>query len=331
MTALSSSSNYRVAIVGVGEMGRRHARVFAGLPAHFTLVGVMDTSAKSAAAVARAMGVPLLTTESEAIARSDLVVLATPNGHHGATAARALAAERHVLVEKPICSRVEEALELVAEAQRRKRQLFVGHSERYNPVIRALVAEIDPRESRSVELSRRGPPHRRSIEHGVILNLGIHDLDLLGHLTQSVVELSSAVGRLSQAPSSNGEDRALLMVSTASGATGRIYVDRVSAARQRTIQVTTRHCVFHGDLLNHRLTRVLPASRGGAMQDVPLADDEPLVAQALDVARALDGEDAYALARGIEGARALALAERAARWIRRDAVNSAPAAAAEKL
>jgi UDP-N-acetylglucosamine 3-dehydrogenase len=330
MTALSSSSNYRVAIVGVGEMGRRHARVFAGLPARFTLVGVMDTSAKSAAAVARSLGVPLLTTESEAIARSDLVVLATPIGHHGATAARALAAERHVLVEKPICSRVEEALELVAEAQRRKRQLFVGHTERYNPVIRALVAEIDPREIRSIELSRRGPPHRRSIEHGVILNLGIHDLDLLGHLTQSVVELSSAVGRLSLAPS-NGEERALLLVNTASGATGRIYVDRVSAARQRTIQVTTRRCVFHGDLLNHRLTRIVTASRGGAIEEVPLADDEPLVAQALDVARALDGEDAYALARGIEGARALALAERAARWIRRDAVGGAPAAAAEKL
>lgn len=328
MTAPSSTSKYRVAILGVGEMGRRHARVFAGLPGHFTLVGVMDTSAKSAAAVARAMGVPLFTTEGEAIGRSDLVVLATPIGHHGATAARALAAGRHVLVEKPICAYLDEALALVAEAQLRKRELFVGHSERYNPVVRALVAEIDPGDVRSIELCRVGPPHRRSLEHGVVLNLGIHDLDLVGHLTQSVVELSSVVGRASQTPLSSGEDRALLLVGTASGAKGRIYVDRISVARQRTIQVTTRHCVFHGDLLNHRLTRVSPST--GAMEDVPLGEVEPLVAQALDIARALDGQEAPTLASGIEGARALALAERATRWIRRDA-QDALTEAAEKL
>ena len=100
-------------------------------------------------------------------------------------------------------------------------------------------------------------------------------------------------------------------------------------ARPRTIQVTTRDCVLHGDLLRHCLTRFSLGT--SETHDIALGGVEPLAAQALDVARALGGEAAHTLARGIEGARALALAERASRWIKRDARESRPASAAEKL
>ena len=299
-------------MVGVGKMGRRHARVFSELTSDFELVGVMDISKDDASAVARQVKSCLMANEAAAIDHGELVVLATPIDDHAAIGARILGAGRHLLVEKPICARPEEALALVAMAQCAGLEIFVGHSERYNPVIRALVARIAPDDVRSVDLCRVGPRAGTwSTDHGVILNLAIHDLDLMAHLTQSPVDVKSAIGRL--APT-GGEDRALLVVDTASGVAGRIYVDRVSAARCRTIEVKTDDCVFHGNLLRPRLTCTWPAT--GEVRELPLEMVEPLAAQAADVARALDGVPNLPVARGIDGARALVLAERASRRIR---------------
>ncbi len=146
----------RVALVGAGVMGKRHARVLSSLPARFELVAVMDVDAPSAAALALASGGEASSSEGDAIARAEAVIVATPIAAHSLSVRRALAGGRHVLVEKPIAGSAREARELVALAQASGAQLCVGHSERFNPVIRALARLVEPSSLESLALHRVG-------------------------------------------------------------------------------------------------------------------------------------------------------------------------------
>ena len=303
----------RVAILGAGVMGQRHARVFAGLPDHFELAGVYDTRPDAAERIAAAYDAHLFRDEAHAVARADLVVVATPIAAHAAAAHAALAAGRHVLVEKPITARAADAFALVSLAAKVDRQLFVGHSERFNPVVRALARLLRGDAIAALDFRRIGPQSGRGgqADVGVLCNLGVHDFDLAAYLGGSAVLLREAVGR---AESRALEDLAHVLISTESGIAGHVYVDRMAAARERRIAVTTASWSYEGDLLSPRLTRT---SRGtGTRSEVPLPAEEPLVAQALAVADALAGGAPRELAIGADGARALDLAERAASRVR---------------
>jgi predicted dehydrogenase len=291
----------RVAVVGVGEMGRRHVRVLA---AHegFEVVGVVDASSAAADAVARELGVPHLRSAAEAHALADLIVVATPIGVHDEGVFAALEASRHVLVEKPICGYFADAERLVALARARAAQLFVGHSERFNPVVRALVARVAPADVHALDFWREGPPRgTRRTDDGVLLNLGVHDIDLVALLAGGPATLRRAEGN---------ESRALLTLQAQGGALARVRVDRGTLTRRRALTLTTAEHVFEGDLLTPRLT-VTPR-RGGRSLDVALDACEPLLAQAQALHDALHGRPA-AIATGLDGARALAIAERASR------------------
>jgi predicted dehydrogenase len=286
----ATSKRVRAAVVGLGEMGTRHARVLASMARRFELIGIVDTRRDVARAAARRFEAPALDLD-EAIARAELVVFATPIDAHAAGAARALAAGRHVLVEKPICGRVADARRLVRLAQGARVQLFVGHSERFNPVVRALAALVPPAEVRALEHVRLGPP-RGTAGHGgsALLNLGIHDVDLAAFLGGAAADLVRAEGSLDHAD-----------LTLAVGAThARIAIDRAAPDRRRGIRVVTDDAVYEGDLLAHRL------ACGGEV--LPLADEEPLAAQALAIHGALEGL-ASAAATGEDGARALAIVE----------------------
>ena len=143
---------------------------------------------------------------------------------------------------------------------------------------------------------------------GVLAHLGVHDFDLAAYLTGSPAQVRDAVGR--GARESGPEDLAHVLIATASGALGHIYVDRTSAAKHRTVRVTTPRWIYDGDLLAHRLVRT--RRDNGATSELPLPADEPLLMQARALADALDGARPTPLATGADGAQALALAERAA-------------------
>jgi predicted dehydrogenase len=278
-------------------MGTRHARVLGEFGARFALVGTYD--------VRGACG---LASEAEAIARAELVVIATPMGAHAATAARALAAGRHVLVEKPICATAAEARALLDARAASGRLLFVGHSVRFNPVVRALARLLRGERVVGIELRRVGAT--RADESGVLVSLGVHDFDLASYLLGAPIEIVHAAGRAGERSGRAGEDLAHVLFTSESGALGHLYVDRTAPERQRAISVSTPSWTYEGDLLAPRLTRTSRAT--GTRTDVPLPAEEPLVAQALAVADALDGGVAREVATGADGARALALAEHAA-------------------
>jgi predicted dehydrogenase len=279
-------------------MGTRHARVLSALPERFEITRVYDVD-RAVPAPASALR---CRSEAEALscdgARIDVAIVATPILTHAPIVSRALAGGVHVLVEKPLCATSAEA-KVLLEAQRRGARLFVGHSERFNPVVRALAKLLREERLLAIDLKRVGPS--RPSECGVLLNLGVHDFDLAAYLGGGPLELRGAVG---------GADLAQVVFETAEGAAGHVYVDRTAPERRRSIVVTTSRWIYEGDLLAHRLVRTARIS--GAKSDVPLPLEEPLLAQARAVADVLDGVGSRELATGEDGAAAVALAERAA-------------------
>jgi predicted dehydrogenase len=277
-------------------MGVRHARVFAALDHRFEVAGAYDV--RSDAPVPHYAR--RLRTEDEAIAHADVVVVATPTGAHAGAVTRALAAGRHVLVEKPLCATCDEAKALVALAARTGSRLFVGHSERFNPVIRVLARLLRDEPLLAVDLQRVGPC--RPTDCRVLVNLGVHDFDLATYLGEAPLTIRSALG------DADG-DLAHVLFTTATAAVGHLYVDRSLPTKRRSITLATPRWFYEGDLLAHRLTRT--ARTTGMRTDVPLPLDEPLASQALALADALDGVEAREIATGDDGAYALALAEHA--------------------
>jgi predicted dehydrogenase len=294
-------------------MGQRHARVLLGLERRFDVVGGYDVRGE----VPTPAGVARLRSEAEALARAEVLVVATPIETHGGLVTRALAAGKHVLVEKPICATAMEAHAALVAARSGAR-LFVGHSERFNPVVRSLARLLRSERVTAIALRRIGPC--RPCGCGVLVNLGVHDLDLAAYLGGGGVALHGAVGaRVSLGP---GEDFAHVLFSTAGGALGHVVVDRTVPVRQRAIEVSTDRWIYEGDLLAHRLVRTArtvlhPGGRTGTLRPpspLPVPLDEPLRAQASALADALDGAPVREIATASDGVRALELAEQAAAW-----------------
>jgi predicted dehydrogenase len=329
-----ASRPLRVAVVGAGAMGRRHARVLASRPDRFALTGVMDVDVAAARAVAGAHGTTALLTEADALGVAEAIVVATPMSAHAETVRRALARGTHVLVEKPLAANPREAAGLVALASSSAARLFVGHSERFNPVVRALARLVDPSMVTAVELRRVGPrqcsqvvgasaPYagRPAPEEGALVNLGVHDLDLAAYLTSSPLVVRSAVGEL--APSGLDE-RAHVLARSASGAAVLVFVDQrpADALRRRTLKLSTPTHVWHGDLLAPSLVRTCRST--SAREAIPLDTEEPLLAQALAFLAAIRGAPHSEIATARDGLLALAAAERASGQVRGPRENLPP-------
>jgi predicted dehydrogenase len=301
-------------------MGRRHARVLASRPDRFTLMAVMDVDASAAREVAGLYDTTVALTEAEALADADAIVVATPMVAHAETVRRALACGKHVLVEKPLAASPREAAALVALAASSAARLFVGHSERFNPVVRALARLIDPSMVTAVELRRVGPRQVRP-EEGALVNLGVHDLDLAAYLTRSPLVVRSAVGDL--APSGLDE-RAHVLARSASGAAVLVFVDQrpADALRRRTLTLSTPSHVWRGDLLALSLVRV--CRHTNVREAIPLDTEEPLLAQAFAFLAAVRGAPSSEIATARDGLLALAAAERASGQVRGPRENLPP-------
>jgi predicted dehydrogenase len=295
---------HKATFVGLGAMGLRHMRVFAALGDRFEMAGAFDVRPDAPVPD----GTLRLRDEEEAIERADVVIVASPTRSHAGIVARALAAARHVLVEKPLCSTAAEARAVAEVGGAGAGRLFVGHTERFNPVVRVLARLLRDEPLLAIDLTRVGPAaSRSSTECGALVNLGVHDFDLAAYLGRSPVTIRGAVG--------DGDDLAHVLFTSAAGAVGHLHVDRSAPAKRRSITVTTPRWLYEGDLLAHGLVRSGRGCRGGRVSvsrtDVPLPLDEPLAAQALALADALDGAAAREIATGDDGACAVALAEEA--------------------
>lgn len=177
----------KVAVIGVGAMGKNHARVYSETP-NARLVAVSDVNGALAKEVAGKYGVPGYDSYAEMLKKEkpDAVSVAVPTAMHEEVATAAMQAGAHVLIEKPIASTVEEGKRLIALAEELKRKLMVGHIVRFNPAIRALREKLQNNELGrifQIVCRRVGPFPARIRDVGVVIDLAPHDIDVMRYLT----------------------------------------------------------------------------------------------------------------------------------------------------
>lgn len=184
----------RVAVVGVGHMGALHTRKLAELAqgGELSLAGVHDVRPERAAEIAALYGVPVLRTLADVATAADAACVAVPCGDHGPVAGQLLDLGLDILLEKPMASTREVARDLVARAERRGRILQIGHIERFSSAFRRVLPVL--RRPRFIEGHRIGPYPGRATDVSVVLDLMIHDLDLIALLACSDLESVEAVG-----------------------------------------------------------------------------------------------------------------------------------------
>jgi predicted dehydrogenase len=225
-----SAPRLRIGVVGTGVLGAHHTRVLAGLE-DVTLAQVFDIDAAKARKVAETSGAAVSASLEDFIASVDAAVVAVPTLAHAEVASRLMEAGRHVLVEKPITSTVADAEALVALAESRGVILQVGHVERFNPASVALQRIGTPR---FVEVHRMSPFPNRSLDIDVILDLMIHDLDLLLALDRSKPVQIDAVG---VPVLTDRVDIANVRIRFESGLIANLTASRVSAEKIRKFRV----------------------------------------------------------------------------------------------
>jgi predicted dehydrogenase len=221
----------RTAVVGVGYLGRFHAEKYAAHPGA-ELVAVVDVDADRARSVAGELGVEAGWDYRDLAGRVDCVSIAVPTNHHYAVARDLLTAGIDVLVEKPVTTTVDEAKALVELAVRGERVLQVGHLERFNPAVLALDGLIT--QPRFIECHRLAPFTDRGTDVDVVLDLMIHDLDVILSMVPSALRSVEAVGVPVLTPS---VDIANARLRFANGCIANVTASRVSLKRERKLRI----------------------------------------------------------------------------------------------
>ena len=224
----------RVGVIGVGHLGQHHARLYASLP-DVVLTGVTDSSAERARQVGDRHQVPVFADRAELLKQVDAVSVAVPTSAHHEVVRACLEAGVHVLVEKPIAVTPAEARDLVDLARQRKLALQVGHVERFNPVMQAMRPRIG--RPGFIECHRLSPFGERGTDVDVVLDLMIHDLDLILSFDPGPVEEIRAAG---VPVLSASVDIANARIAFASGCVANLTASRVSTTRMRRLRLFQR-------------------------------------------------------------------------------------------
>jgi predicted dehydrogenase len=304
---VSESSPLRVAVVGVGHLGRHHARILSTL-AGAKLVAVVDKLADRAAEIAATTGSAAFTDSSEIMDKVDAVSVAVPTELHRDIALPFLERGISVLVEKPMARSLVEADELIAAARASGATLAVGHTERYNPAVAMVMPLVTS--PRFIEVHRLGVFPERSLDIDVVFDLMIHDLDIALSLVPSEVETIEAVG----VPVLTGRvDIANARLRFANGCIANITASRISRDRVRKIRFFQPSAYVSIDYAAQKLevwrlvkgNGPMPTIEGGEVE-VPV--EEPLKRELEDFVQAVTTRRPP-LVTGEQGRRALALAQ----------------------
>jgi predicted dehydrogenase len=221
----------KVGVAGVGHMGKEHARIYAESKGA-ELVGVHDSNPDTAKKIAEKCRTRAFSSLEEMVEAVEAASIVTPTTTHLAIAAPFLKKGKHVLVEKPIAMDTAEARELVNLADQHGAKLAVGHVERFNPVLAALEERLG--RPRFIEAHRLSPYPGRSTDIGVVMDLMIHDLEIILHLVRSPVTSVDAVG---VPVLSKGEDIANARIRFANGCVANLTTSRISPEKLRKIRV----------------------------------------------------------------------------------------------
>lgn len=261
-------STIRAAVIGVGYLGRFHAQKYAAIP-DCQLVAVADSQPEAAQRVATELGTLAVADYRELIGQVDAVSIATPTPKHFEIARDLLGAGVHVLVEKPITETTAQAEELIATARSTGKVLQVGHLERFNPVI--LGAEASLGVPRFIECHRLAPFRERGTDVNVVLDLMIHDLDLVQSIVGSEIVSLEAIGT----PVFSSEiDIANARIRFANGCVANATASRVSLKTERKLRVFQDDAYLSMDLQQKILTVIRKRDVVPGDQQLPVSISE---------------------------------------------------------
>ncbi len=315
----------RTAVIGVGAMGRNHARVYSEIP-EVELVGVADVDAKRAAAAAKRFGGCAYTDYRQLLdeQKPDAVTIAVPTNFHLELALETIGRGCHVLIEKPIAFNVNEGRQVIAAAQQAGVQLMIGHIERFNPAVIALKEHLAAGELGRVfqiDAHRQGPFPARVADVGVVIDLAVHDLDVMRYISGS--EIVRVYAETERRVHNHREDLLTGLVRLSDGAIGTLTINWLTPTKIRELYVTGEGGMFRVDYLTQDLyfyenattqtgeweaLHVLRGVSEGRMIRYVVAKKEPLRAEQEAFLAAVRGAAPVAVT-GTDGLRALELAQ----------------------
>ena len=314
----------RTAVIGVGSLGRQHARIHADLAKEGTsqFVAVCDLNEQTARSISSERETEWTTNWRELIGRIDAASLAVPTEAHSEIACGLLEAGIHVLVEKPISRTLDEADRMIEAATRGNAILQVGHLERFNPAMVALRPHV--RKPVYFEIHRVGQFTARSLDIDVVLDLMIHDLDIVQWLVGEDVEVTS-IHAVGIAILTNRVDAANARLEFSSGAVANITASRVGTEKIRKMRFFQPHDYIAIDYTTKRasVSSLEPPGASGAwpgvhVKHLDILDIEPLRAEIVSFLDAARDRTPPAVS-GLEGRNALSLALRTLERIREHA------------
>jgi UDP-N-acetylglucosamine 3-dehydrogenase len=281
----------KVGVIGTGSMGRHHVRVMSEL-AHCEMVGLADPD-ESKRELAEKLQTAYFADYRELLAKEpQLVSIAAPTSTHYELALAALDAGCHLLIEKPVCNDLGQARELITRAAKLGLSIAVGHIERFNPAVVALKRLIDQRELGEVLTItnlRVGPYHGRILDTGIILDLGVHDVDLISMLSSSRISRVFAMALKRQ---HNHEDHAVLSLELEGGRSGIVELSWNAPYRMRNVLVSGTKRYALCDLMQQRLLVYEEQDEDGRLLPQPqhVEQGEPLKREIESVVQSvLDG------------------------------------------
>ena len=315
MALFGSKAKLKVGVIGVGVLGRFHTKLYKENP-NVELVGVFDVSSAQAAKIGEEFGVKAFSSEAELAAQCDALTVAVPATNHYETAMPLIEMGKHLLMEKPLAATGAQAKELVAFAEKKGIVFGVGHVERFN----AAMDFLEKNRSNTLfieahRLAKYPPPrpgmHRRGTEVSVVLDLMIHDLDLVLTMVGSEVERFDAVG---MPVLSKTEDIANVRLKFKNGAVANVTASRVSSEPMRKFRVFQTDSYISMDYAKSTGRIIRKSFLGVAVKKVNLCEKNALAAEIADfvdaVRRSQEGPVLYQpKVTGAQGLRALELAE----------------------
>ena len=296
----------RVGVIGVGSMGKNHARIYSEMR-ETELVGVADNGATNLKEIAEKFSARVYTDYNDLLKEDlDAVSIAVPTTMHKKVACDVLSKGVNVLLEKPISDNVENANKIISTAKQNKCKLMIGHVERFNPIIPVIRKAIQGQDVILIEIKRVGPLPPRIKDVGVMVDLGVHDIDLIRHLTGSEFEKIYA---LTSSNITDKEDTAVVSFRMKNKTLALLSTDWLTPFKVREIMVSTKEKFIKGDFISQKVTEYSKYSADGSylVRNLAVPAGEPLRLELASFIRSIRVNEEPEVT-GLDGLKALRIA-----------------------